>query len=185
MLCILKEKAAEDSITFFGHTKGTIHTKDGVYKDSLSEAVRIWTKACYVENLQDIEKVENLFLKYDLDCLGCFKSVPNPSHFPKETGDWHYSGSFFWFRNSLLKGKTLDKNYFDHRYAVEGWLSTLVPKEKAGALFGGSLDCRLYEGKSVIKLFGDIPEYKEDCEALRRTLRDKENKARISKVRRR
>lgn len=111
--------------TFYAHTKGITRGGD--------LAVQLWTEAMYHFNLDYPERLNNLLDKFPI--VGCCKRKGKFSHFPKES-TWHYSGTFYWFRNRDLFGR---KNWIavpQGRYGAEAYPSVIFKEDEAGALFG-------------------------------------------------
>ncbi len=129
----------KQSITFFGHTKGTSRGDN--------EAVRNWTRLCYEHNLDRIQEVEKQLQVYY--ATGTFKTNTLNVHFPKESR-WHYSGSFWWGRtDKIFEG---DWNKFPlMRYTFEAYPSLLFTKDSVGCIFGEQPAIDLYKIGNVRK----------------------------------
>lgn len=109
--------------TFYAHTKGVTRGDD--------PAVTAWTDAMYHYNLDDIQKVDKQLQQYAI--TGCCKRRGKFANFPR-LSTWHYSGTFFWFRNKDL----FDKNWTavpQIRYGAEAYLSLLFKDLEAGCLW--------------------------------------------------
>lgn len=83
------ESVAEDEATFYGHAKGVSHKGENL------KHVQTWTDAMYVLNLSSPPLVDNLLARYH--AIGCYRQ-----RMPHAGSMWHYSGTFFWFRNRPL-----------------------------------------------------------------------------------
>lgn len=118
-----------DNITFYAHTKGTSR-QDEHFK--MKEAIRLWTEIMYGQLLDNISGVEAHLEK--APCVGCFKRYGRFGHFPR-TSKWHYSGTFFWFRNRDLFLRSW-RDVPRMRYGAEGYLSTLFGPEESACIFG-------------------------------------------------
>lgn len=124
LLIALKASAEPGSITFYAHTKGVTHGPD-------DEAVMRWTRMMYHHNLDRIEHVESVLDK--LPVAGCFKRYTKFKNFPRLSA-WHYSGTFFWFRNDDLFKREWARVPM-MKYGVEGYLSTIFKAKEAGVVF--------------------------------------------------
>lgn len=120
------ESTNEDEITFYAHTKGVSRTKE-----KLIDAVLLWTECLYKYNLSDVDLVEELLTRYPM--CGVFKRFGQFPHFPRQS-KWHYSGTFFWFRNKDVFSKDWN-NIVLSRYGTEAYLSLLFNKDKAAAIY--------------------------------------------------
>jgi hypothetical protein len=81
--------------TFYGHAKGV--TRKG------HPQVMDWTRLLYETNLDYWPAVEELLGKYPV--VGSFKKTGRGWPVYESLSEWHYSGSFFWFRNRELFSK--------------------------------------------------------------------------------
>lgn len=127
LLEALKKHAAPDSVTFYGHTKGVTH------RGKQLEAVRLWTTLMYRHCLDYPERVEQQLEQFPI--TGTFRRTGKFSVFPKEAGPWHYSGTFFWFRNFDV----FARNWYQiahHQYGTEVWPGVIFKKQEAGCMFG-------------------------------------------------
>lgn len=120
-------KASEwtvDSSTFYAHTKGVTRKDD--------PAITLWTEILYYYNLHNIELVQKSLDQFPI--TGCCKRHGKFSNFPKES-TYHYSGTFFWFRNKdLFERKWIQVPPM--RYGTEAYLSLLFKEREAGCLWG-------------------------------------------------
>lgn len=123
---------AREGITFYGHTKGTSRQSEPL---KMREAIKLWTEVMYARNLDYMAEVEADLEKHS--CTGCFKRYGRFGHFPKNSL-WHYSGTFFWFRNKDLFARDW-RNVPQQRYGAEAYLSTLFTAEEAGCVFGDGI----------------------------------------------
>lgn len=124
----LKQEAEHDSITFYGHTKGVTHVAH--------RAVKLWTEALYKYNLdaEYLLEVERLLTWFPV--VGSMKRYGRLQNFPPNTYDWHYSGTFFWFRNEELFKREWEESITPHRYGTEAYLSFMYTPIEAGVVFG-------------------------------------------------
>jgi hypothetical protein len=117
------EKAASidpDEITFYAHTKGTGHSGEGL------EKVLRWTDCQYLLNLGCIKAIENILKTKG--AAGCY--LQDVRH---GGADWHYSGTFFWFRNDRLFGGNW-RDIVMEVYGAEGYIGRHIKREDAHAL---------------------------------------------------
>ena len=117
----------ENEFTFFGHSKSN---SDRRQIESHKKPHRLWTEYCYEKNLQDIDFVVEKLQNYD--SYGIFKrDVGLEKVVPNST--WHYSGTFFWFKNSTLFRKLdeLKPELHDLRYETEAFLGKYIETDKA------------------------------------------------------
>ena len=142
-----------DSATFYCHAKGVTPGK----KRSELEAVRMWRDLMYTYCLSDPTRIDAVLQKWP--CCGCFKKYG--SHHLSTGSPWHFSGTFFWFRNRDIFSKTGWNEVKDDRYWVEGFIGELIPSEDAFCLFGNDpWPCNLYKYDYETWLqFHGIPDY--------------------------
>lgn len=100
----------ENEITFYCHSKGTSKKSFDIPK--------LWAKLMYENNLKDIRKIEKCLKKYP--CCGILKKGIGKAGGLKSP--WHFSGSFFWFKNKELFSKNWKKINAKHRCGVEIYL---------------------------------------------------------------
>lgn len=113
------------SITFYGHSKGVTRLNN--------PAVRMWTEALYHYNLDYPNEIQDLLGNFSV--VGSFKKEGTFRNLPKGSM-WHYSGTFFWFRNDALFTKPFWRKVPKTRYGVEGYLSLLFGTKQAGVFVG-------------------------------------------------
>lgn len=114
-------------ITFYAHTKGTTRTDDKLFA-----AVTLWAECLYKYNLSNIELIEEILERYPT--VGVFKRFGKFPHFPKKS-TWHYSGTFFWFRNDAIFTKEWQDALVETRYGVEAFLSLLFDKKEGASIY--------------------------------------------------
>lgn len=114
-----------DEITFYAHGKGV------KYEPSVPPPVRRWTEVLYHTALDDWLRVSRQLQAFAL--AGPFKRLGRyKTH--QELGDWHYCGTFFWFRHaSVFARGELDVPAFYG--GVEAWPGIHFRPEEAGSLF--------------------------------------------------
>ena len=110
--------------TLYAHSKGVTRAVDSTshtWADLLSEA-----------NLDYWPVVEKVLSAYPL--AGCFKK--NGRGWPNESAsEWHYSGSWFWFRNKPLFSKPDWKKIDRFWSGIESYPSLHFGKDEAGVIF--------------------------------------------------
>jgi len=136
MMDILQD---DDSITFYAHAKG------GRYKDGGEKNPLRWAGLMYQICLNRMDKVIEALQKHpitgSLKRYGPFSVVG--------TYRWHYSGTFFWFRNHdvFQRGKgTLVKSPF----CVEIWPSTLFKANESHCLIGNNAG-HMYDTDEIVR----------------------------------
>lgn len=119
-----------DATTFYAHSKGLTRGNN--------TAVRLWTEAMYDHLLAPtyLPKVEQYLEKYPI--VGCFKrcrrSADQWPDFPKES-NYHFSGTFWWFRNVDMFSRPWRENIRLGRYEVEAYPSMIFDRSEAGCPF--------------------------------------------------
>jgi hypothetical protein len=116
------------SATFYGHTKGVSRADN--------PAVHLWRDAMFQACLRDFSIVAE-FLSSS-SCAGAFKKRGNA--FKGEgivKNNFHYAGSFFWFRNDHLFGKPNWRNVEQNRFGVEAYLGQFFSDWEASCFWGG------------------------------------------------
>jgi hypothetical protein len=124
---MLERVASDDpnEITFYGHAKGV------KYGAKASPSVRQWTEALYITALDDwlgvVHQLERFAMTGAFKMRGRFRSH-------RQCSDWHYSGTFFWFRHAHVFNRSW--HAVPQFYCgVEAWPGTLFPAEETGCLF--------------------------------------------------
>jgi hypothetical protein len=128
LLAAVRSKDSAEA-TFYAHTKGAAN---GRYD---AKAIEYWRNAMYAGLLDDPQQVANSLRRFT--AVGSFKKVhPQGGTFPSNFtwGRWHFSGTFFWFRN--------DRVFSDPRwtfipydyYGVEAWLGGFLAPQEACSL---------------------------------------------------
>lgn len=117
-----------DELTFYAHGKGVS------YEPDVPPPVRRWTEVLYQTALDDWPRIARQMQSYALagPCkrLGRFKTH-------REVGDWHYCGTFFWFRHARVfaRGALEVPDFYG---GVEAWPGVHFRPEEGGELFLGS-----------------------------------------------
>lgn len=110
-------KHVEKGVTFYGHAKGVARP--------VNDPLKWWVSQLYKGNLDTQPDLENYLVS------GCFgKLQPHPVNVPVP---WHYSGSFFWFREEILaRYRTTEiPAEIDNRWFTENFCGWLAKKEEA------------------------------------------------------
>lgn len=117
----------DHEFTFYCHAKGSRH-KNAFGNDG--STLHLWTETMYDYCLSDWNRVKESLEKHAM--TGCFKRHGNF----KTPGNnrWHYSGSFYWFRNKDVFSR--DWNRIDRMFfAVESWPGLIFTSKETGCLF--------------------------------------------------
>ncbi|MBI3549127.1 MAG: hypothetical protein HY078_08825 [Elusimicrobia bacterium] len=97
-----------DEITFYAHGKGVTH------RGLKSLIMQAWSESMYFMNLSSPGLVEALLKTRST--AGCFRQ-----EYARHGGsDWHYSGTFFWFKHSALFTRDW-RRVSRGKYGVEGY----------------------------------------------------------------
>lgn len=102
----------EDSITFYGHSKGVSR------EDAFS--IKHWVSSLYFFNLEEHSRLKsiNFLSRPGAMFSGIFQKICKTD---TVKSDWHYSGTFFWFNTKNVVNKLdWDKIPMD-RFMVEGF----------------------------------------------------------------
>lgn len=132
--------------TFYAHAKGVTHAPD-------SDVTR-WTDLMYQSCLDSPSLVAEQLQQFYI--TGPFKA-----RLVLGRARWHYSGSFYWFRNDpRLLSIPCPATWF----GVEEWPGTAVDWNAAGALFGegfGANRGELYKPDAYTRLLPMIAEWRQ------------------------
>ncbi|WP_434625692.1 CgeB family protein [Azospirillum sp. B2RO_4] len=116
---------SRNEVTFYGHAKGV------KYREAVSPAVRRWTEALYRTVLDDWGGVRTALNRHVF--AGSFRRVGRVGPH-RYLGSWHYSGTFFWMRNSFVSN--LSRLRVTKFYSgVETWPGQHFPLHLAACLF--------------------------------------------------
>lgn len=137
----LSTSNGKQDITLYGHTKGVTHFDN--------KAVTLWTENCYKLNLEKPDLIES-WLK-DYPAVGAFKRYGKFPHFPKDSF-WHYSGTFYWFRNEDLFKRKWQKIVLT-RYGAEAYPSLMFKSSEAKCIYYDDVK-DLYNLKYITRLLG-------------------------------
>jgi hypothetical protein len=116
---------ASREVTFYAHAKGvTRPVNSGV-------SVHRWAEIMYESLLDYWPRVESLLLRFPI--AGSFKKLGRG--FNGSDSGWHYSGAFYWLRNSEAFSRNWRK--IDRRYwGSESWPGLHFLPDEAGCVFG-------------------------------------------------
>lgn len=125
----------ENNITWYGHAKGTKYTEgqDGV--------VPRWTDMLYRTTLDHYSEVKKSLTQFPIT-----GSMKRYGDFNKpNTWRWHYSGTFFWFRNADVFARPQWVRLVPFYGCVECWPSCVFKASEAGFLFGNDVGLLYHE----------------------------------------
>tara|TARA_Y100000592_G_scaffold14898_1_gene21621 strand:+ start:8275 stop:9891 length:1617 start_codon:yes stop_codon:yes gene_type:complete len=150
------ESTDENEYTFFGHSKSNSEKRQlGSYK----KPHRLWTDYCYEYNLSNIDDVLDKLNTYDT--YGIFKRTKGLETVAKDS-KWHYSGTFFWFKNSEIFKQNWESKKDNGRYGTEAFLGRLITNEKSYCAF--DLDGDL--GKPI-SIFDNNSSWKSELDKIK------------------
>ena len=129
-------KDDQNSVTFYCHSKGAKPEHAG------NPRVAAWRETMYRVCL-DWPTVQHALERCEM--AGAFRRFGGEG-FPT----WHYSGTFFWFHNQSIFGRTWNQIQQVY-YGVERWPGQVVPVEQSACLFGDGV-----QGESTISPY--LPE---------------------------
>jgi len=127
-----------DEATFYAHTKGASPHNASISQKAL--AIQLWRDRMYHELLDRWPDVGRA-LESAAVC-GTFKI--DYSNFPEhvmrsptglEWGNWHYAGTFHWFRHDCIFRNPHWSAIADDPYAVEMWLGALIDTRLAASVY--------------------------------------------------
>jgi hypothetical protein len=112
-------------VTLYAHAKGTVRY--------LAEPIQRWTNVLYETLLDHWPAVQDVLRAYPL--AGSFRRDMHGWNAHESLSPWHYSGSWFWFRNRELFGKQ-DWRRIDRFWSgVEPYPSLHFARDEAGLVF--------------------------------------------------
>ena len=120
-------QSKREGITFYCHSKGARHGDSFGQEGSTLQA---WTEAMYSACLDDVpsivEQLKDFSMTGPFRRFGNFKTPGNHR--------WHYSGAFYWFRNSDVFERNWQKMdlFF---FAVESWPGLMFRPEEVACCF--------------------------------------------------
>lgn len=139
---LLKRVADPDSVTFSCHSKGVLRDRQTTCHE--------WADAMYRQCLEYPEIIAEKLQSQPM--VGEFKKIG--AGFPGSRSDWHYSGTFYWFRNSAVfsspRWNQVDRTW----WGAESWPSIVFAEKDAGelAVTGTVTELDLYKRETWIRL---------------------------------
>jgi hypothetical protein len=132
------ESLDEKEYTFYCHSKGTSNFGTNREKPSF-----IWAEKMYRDNLDNLDLVNQKFQEKYTSCVGTLKI---PFNYGPITSEWHYSGTFFWFKNSKLFSLDYWKDINLSRYGTESYLGSKFKNRLAKSVYKelNKKNCDLY-----------------------------------------
>jgi len=125
------ESLNENEFTFFGHSKSCTNRRQ---QDRFISQHRLWTDYCYKYTLDDIDDVIEKMDSYD--AYGPFVRTTGLSKAVADT-TWHYSGTFFWFKNSAIFSKDWSERKFNYHngYEAEAFIGKMITEDRGYCSF--------------------------------------------------
>lgn len=113
--------------TFYAHAKG-------VRSRGNSEGIMYWRNMMYHELLDDPGRIKHLLDNHALVGTHRRQNHPMPDRAQGNTANWHYSGTFFWFRNRDWFSRPNWRKIPATGWAVEGAPGFLFPVNSGACL---------------------------------------------------
>lgn len=133
-LMLPKLGRTSNDVTFCAHSKGSQpHTRN--------DAVDWWIDAMYTTVLENIDEVVELLNENAI--VGSFR---RPGDMLRPRYNWHYSGTYYAFRNAALFNNGVP-DYRQYWWGTESWPGDHVPYKYSHCIFGDQCD-RLYEARN-------------------------------------
>jgi predicted SAM-dependent methyltransferase len=121
----IADRRGNGDATLYGHAKG-------VTRVNFPIATR-WAEAIehlYLDHWHVIDRQLSQFA-----VAGCFKKEGHGWHASNSNSDWHYSGSWFWFRNSILFNRDNWRSIDQFWGGIEPYPSLHFGADQAGVIF--------------------------------------------------
>ncbi len=113
-----------DEVTFYAHAKGVRH------EPNVPATIKQWAQTSYRANLDDWLAIRRDLERFAL--TGAFRMIGRfRAH--RYSGDWHYSGTFFWMRHAHVFARR-DLEVPTFYGGVEAWPGIHFRKHEAGCL---------------------------------------------------
>ena len=112
--------------TFYAHTKGV--SPKYLPEDFVS--INHWVRRLYQKNLMSMDVMDRYAERYSF--FGSFKRYGMFDNVPV---NWHYSGSFYWFRHDVCFGALASIDCPDNYYLSEMLPGLVVPESEAYCFF--------------------------------------------------
>lgn len=121
---MLKEIYSLDpsEITFYAHTKGV--SPHHVCNNKVLNIIKVWRNLMYYFALNDFNKID--YILSDFDFCGIFWYKPT-----RAVRAWHFTGTFFWFRNKVIFERADWHRVSQNRFGVESYLGEKFGKNRA------------------------------------------------------
>ena len=133
----------ENDVTFYGHARGARYAPG----DGHFERHRRWSNMLYRGNLDDWPRVLTALTNQPM--AGLFKRYEDFDL--KRNWHWHYSGTFFWFRNADVFRSPDWPRLFPAMYGqVEAWPANMFRADEVACLFGDGAQ-HLYQEHELAK----------------------------------
>lgn len=120
----------DSGITFYAHAKGVKYSVP-------THPTRRWASMQYETCLDDPDSVQRALENFPI--VGSFKRYTG-----LRTAHWHYSGTYYWFRNNDVFEKPNWRTIHHFYGCVEHWPAFMFDDADAGCLFGEASD-NLYD----------------------------------------
>ena len=135
----LVRSTRSDEWTFYAHAKGSSRL------EYLKE-VTWWRNSMYHFCLDNPARWNRIAASDQYDAMGCFRVYHVPGTLRKHrhlspdlrTAEWHYSGTFYWFRHSAIFEPVSEMKWkwaLPSKFVSEFWLQKLVPHGRAYCLY--------------------------------------------------
>lgn len=147
----IRDLSIPDSITFYHHSKGTTYGNPNVDK---------WASSMYYFNLNEknLDTVEGQFSNGKIFVGTFLVDFPSP---PWVYSDWHFSGTFFWFSNSIFNVSGWD-NFDFGRFSVESYPGEKVSIDMMYNLNGlSNMGCDLRYSYYWREIFPNIVDFED------------------------
>ena len=127
---LLKINNANNSYTFYGHSKGCTHTE----KDY---AITAWVNTLYKYNLDLFYDIIKPALKTNqYKFIGCLKTTTGCALGAK----FHYAGTFFWFNSNIIYDPIFLTSGRDHFLGLEMWPNMVAADDECHSVFDLTID---------------------------------------------
>lgn len=135
-LKLLEQVASTDpaEATFYAHAKG-------VAKDILCSGdplgSRYWRNAMYHELLDDWERIAELLEEYPVVGTHRRYHAEQPTIYPdgQSSSDWHFAGTFFWFRNrDVFASDRWREVWQPTGWGAEAWVGRMFPFDRSACV---------------------------------------------------
>lgn len=154
-LDLMRTMPHDASTTCYAHAKGVRHHAGSLTVD--------WAEMLYRTTLDHWQQVADVLKSFPI--AGTFKRV---GQF-KLPGNhcWHYSGTFFWFRNQDVFSRPEWSRLHKHFFAcVEAWPANVFTAGEGGVIFGGNAG-NLYQPAELDLQSRALTEWESQCSELK------------------